>query len=392
MQLLRLLTLASLLSTFSNVCASGFWDTFITDGATRSDNLSLPLRIDITGPWYGPYVDCLYPASDSPFASEACYINRPNNMAPSLWDEYDSLNFKCFEGCQAASGNHWLIIHNLEPAFIDGGTDGSSGESSATNPNPNSGPPGLSEPVKGFGQTNSIFRALVQKFQQGGQTRKRIKLTVDTRRINGQPRTEHGVDAIPFLTFGADSRDGNGGPIVTLTTGPGASQKIGMDIRKGLHEAAEDCQIPGADPQTCEDVSYVSINVQFFADFNGVVYMVQIPLFEYPYTLYDPPLQERNWNWPYLDSVYYPGAKLVYAAPSHLNNCNISIPTFDGSNWQRISYEFPIDDIFQCLASSDGGNAIPDFTSAHLLGAYVVNETAGIGAYLRMSTQNWHIH
>lgn len=100
------------------------------------------------------------------------------------------------------------------------------------------------------------------------------------------------------------------------------------------------------------------------------------------------PSTRNRWNWPIMESFFYPGADIaVFAANStKLRNCGINIPLLS-SGYQ--SYLIDVSKVFKC--ASDNylfGEKMPENQNINVSGVHWYMETQGTSGKLDMAVQN----
>lgn len=186
----------------------------------------------------------------------------------------------------------WVVSANVEPAL---------------DPNCNSGPPNQSEAVgQPFG---SVFGVAVQP-APSQPWRNEVVLAVD---LSHRPRqlTERPAcrtrDYVPFLGFGAFSGRGAGeGPLAVL--GAGAAPLLRFDLR--LVDSNARVFGSGEPVPPAPRGQYAGVIVE--AQWGGLKRWVWIDLLN-AFALPAPSVRVP-WNWTVRDSVYYPGAEIVFTS------------------------------------------------------------------------------
>jgi hypothetical protein len=189
----------------------------------------------------------------------------------------------------------------------------------------------------------------------------------------------------PFLSVGAHSDKGNGGPIGYVSN---SGTTTGSDI---LHFQAEvvDYATPGCAAGTSSICTTgtpgVHLGVLMMATWSGMRHMLYLDLYgegsvdNMSRTTFLP----GKWNWPLGDSMFFPGAELALLNPTMAaTTCGVSAAALTtGSPGPVNTYSFSMSKLFKC--ASDAG-AFPDPMPSGYLPVDAVDwyvEAAGTGGY-----------
>ncbi len=283
---------------------------------------------------------CIFPGGGG-----ECSANAPDTFSQS---NYFASNFSNW-GCTVPWGlcpPHWLLIMNNEDAF---GKD--------ANGNPvNPGPPGasLSHAWPGYGIFG--FDALYDNRPGQGRWRAHMVLNVSSQFPNPSN------DKIPYMAFGAWAGRSNPGPVGYINPSSNNRKTI---LRFGAtlwdmimpDERTKDGKVQDAG---------VMAAVVAIADWGTHAKAIEIHLghlgvlFNYG----NQQIGARNWNWPIVESVYYPGARFVYVNADSLGTlCGMTVPRIYVG--QTIQYSIDLNALFQCVDGlvgiTPGGGVEPMF-------------------------------
>jgi uncharacterized repeat protein (TIGR02543 family) len=280
-------------------------------------------------------------------APRACQVySQDNYFALNQQDNFSIIG-------QNNSGNFWVAVANSEPSFDQR----------------NSGAPGISEKIVNplLGETG-LYKVGTEDTVSG----KRLHLIIN--------HNEYGSASIqgsvPFLSVGAHQGKGQSQPIAV------------MNARKSMRDLLKFRTMiygySGGQPSTTIKPFYADIGVWMQAKWKtqGVERTRQIQFLLSPHNP-DSPQQYSNieelynfkyakWNWPLEDSLFYPGAEVVYLTHQSLRKCGIAIkkiPVLQTTElagrkdangnvvdpYEMLSgfvdYEIPVGQLFQCAAN-----------------------------------------
>ncbi|MFC4763894.1 hypothetical protein [Dyella koreensis] len=305
--------------------AYGLWDPSASLATWRSDYAT-----NTNSPTYGV---CLF-ASATDQTQRAC--KSPNISYPSSnW--YSSSGY-------AAGGYFWQLAWNDEPY------------NSATNPSCASGPPDQSLPMVSTFRAAGAYLGIQAITDPFGSNYNNIGFSYGTRGsvANG---------CIPYQSFGANARHGNGKPIALMDKAGTYRPKLSFYANPAANNnaAAIGCARLVLTLGGFQD----NIDRFLFVDLD----CLNIP--PEPATFYP----GISWNWPIKDSSYYPGALSLFIGTTVANSrCGLSLPTMSLTNpGSGGFYSFDIYKLVSCAAAqapvdyNDGrGPIYPWFGSAQL--------------------------
>lgn len=339
--------------------AQSIWDAGLRDGATRTDlaeGVGGPTQMLNLNYTQAGQEGCEWNAQDTLFRC-AGRAGLPDLPGGPVW-QGSMQRYAACGGDTTRIGDSWLgcLEYSSSPYFSDGvitdhyWTVHANDEPSFDQCNP--GPPGLSHAIRSIGDpTAALFRIGFDHSASGGPL---VKLMLD---VGGKDYYCANAGAlqysIPFLSWGAQSNRGNGGPVGYIGRDYSPRGTINFDAWIDDY-AAFSCK---TGTETICNASSVGVHagVYAIASWGGSARMLFVELYGIGSedTSVGPPAAER-WNWPVADSMFYPGADVVEtAAGGQLSGyCGIDIPRL-GSVGQRIHYRLDFGPLFRC--ASDHG-------------------------------------
>jgi len=370
---------------------AAFWDPHIVSAKIRSDypaNYGVGTNILLSYTEAGAE-GCLFNAVDS-FAHCPGRRPQPDNLANQyVWKGNLQQRDACggsgtavgdsWQGCLQFLGNthfelnspgtnYWVIHANNDPSFDQC----------------RAGPPGMSEFI-----TDPTVNPADNLYKIGvtGTGDKVINLIVAPGQHDYYCPTIFSYEAsFPFLSVGAHSDKGNGGPIGYVST---SGTSTGSDILHFEEEVA-DYATPGCVMGTTSICTSgtspgVHLGVLMMATWSGMRHMLYLDLYgegsvdNMGLTSF----LAGNWNWPLGDSMFFPGAELALLNPSiAATTCGVSVaPLATGSPGPINTYSFSMSTLFKC--ASDAG-AFPDPMPSGNLSVDAVDwyiEAAGTDGY-----------
>jgi hypothetical protein len=309
----------------------GFWDPDFSIGTWRTDFddplAGTPSRpLDLTP---CPFVLGVDPEVLNGAGSTYFDENAGKQVGCDRWSTtYPSSN----SSSSAASwplDRFWVISANNERAY---GAEGACSDSG-----PNTGPPNQSKPVAAPGQ--GVFGVDVSGHK--------ATLAIDTKSFpNCVSPTDKGK--IPFLSIGAQTGRGQSQPITFLND---PSYPTVLKFRATLEDVAP-AGVASSTNQARANFGYVFVEAQW----GGLRRWVFIDLFAR--VPGGPSFVREHWNWNVRQSMWYPGAEIIYLAADRLvatcNSATISgsmIPVTKGAS---ANYSLDLETIYRCLG------AVPD--------------------------------
>jgi FG-GAP-like repeat len=332
-----------------------------------------PLGVSDT-PWYGAnqfFDACRVPSSARVGDSWlSCISYRQSNQFSVNW---------------TPNSDYWVLSANSEPSFDQC----------------NLGPPSLSWPIGDYYSFSpSYFKAGTEVIP--GTNRRRAHVVINandfSHRCQNDPNREW-IFTIPFLSVGAQQGRGQSNPIAYITNPPYAryhsTDNISFDAAMYSYQAFG-C-VAGTPTDICTQSNsgahagmYITAqwggkNRQIFLDFFGSGSLV------FPTDL---SVSRLHFNWPIANSMFYPGAEIVFFNPSTLQNlCGISYPNLPINSAPSTSalthYQFNASEVFSC-ASRLGkfDSPMPLNTEIPLIGAHWYVEGVGTQGLLGIAFEN----
>ena len=308
----------------------GLWDDSLVNGRWRTDYPSNRL---------GTVEE---PISMDKDASGKCFLwTAPEYlMAGASFESYRGPSHECltspdtYERSNAASSesthvtdNFWVVTVNVEQAY-DAASECISG------------PPNQSVPISAPG-TGLVSLVALPDVASGAPTRKKAHLILNTSYDNCRK--------IPFLSYGLHSGFGNGGnaPIAVLRD---RQQPTELRFAATLLEMA-----PGQDFQ---NAAYVFVEAIWGGRKRwAYIYLLGRNL--------SANLDRQRFNWNIRESVWFPGADIVYREIAQLNSecawtagwMPLAPPL--ASIGERRTYAIDLESLFACLGSSRFSEPIP---------------------------------
>jgi hypothetical protein len=310
-------------------------------------------------------------------------------LAPRIGDSWTSCisyqQSNQFSVNWAANTDYWVIAANSEPSFDQC----------------NLGPPNLSWPVAdyySFGQ--SYFKAGSEPVlvQAGGPvSRYRAHLKINANDFTHRCRNNSALGliyTIPFLSVGAQQNRGQNKPIAYITNPPysryRSTDNISFDLKMdayqefGCRAGTESICPPtnaGSHAGMYITAQWGGKNRQIFLD-----YFAQGSL-AFPNNL---DVGRLHFNWPIEDSMFYPGAEIVFFNPSNLQSeCGITFPALPISTSITTHYQFNASEVFACASRLNKFDApMPLNTEIPLVGVHWYVESAGTQGVLSVMVEN----
>ncbi len=284
--------------------SAGLPDPGFLDGRWRSDFASAAIGTAMRPLNYDPM--CPFP--QSPFA--ICLQNlqplpgQTGSFPPRVYSRSN------WVGLPGSAEPFWVVTANVEPTL---------------DRNCNSGPPNQSEPV--VRPFEGVFGLSVQPAETTAQPyRNEVVLAVD---LSHRPRQRaerpscKTDEFIPFLSYGLDSARGAGGPLAEL--GPeGPSPLLRFNYR--LVDSNADMFDVGQPLPPKPRGQYAGLFVE--AQWQGRKRWVWINLVKAFAS--DEPAFTALWNWGLRESMFYPGAEIVFTSAAwlsaHCPNAALQLP------------------------------------------------------------------
>jgi hypothetical protein len=344
---------------------SGFWDPGFEAGTWRTDfddpSAGLaghPLTLQ----------DCAF--------SLATDTSILNGAGPTYWNENTSMQVACdrtsttYASSNASSSSatwptdaFWVITANNERSFGPEGTCSDTG--------PNTGPPNQSKPVGKPGQ--GVFGVDVS----GG----KATLAMDTSQF---PNCVSPTDKvkIPFLSLGAQTERGQGRPITYLN-----DDRYPKTLKfKATLEDIAPAGVASSTGKARANFGYVFVEVKW----GSIRRWAYVDLFSR--STGAPPFVREDWNWNVEESMWYPGAEIVFVGADELASTCPGIvaalmPPVAGSSFD---YSIDLNVLFRCLSSAPGktwSSPMPP-TPLAVTGVHWAIEMAIGTNWTRMSIEN----
>ena len=256
----------------------GLWDPSANLATWRSDYAT-----STNAPTYGP---CL-------FASTGDQTQRPCK-SPNI--SYPNANWYS-SSAYAAGGHFWQLAWNDEPYNV------------ANNPSCASGPPDQSLPMVSAFRAPGAYLGIQPVSDPFGNTYNTIGFTYGTRGSTAS-------GCIPYQSFGANSRHGNGKPIALMDKAGTYRPQLSFYANAAANNnaAAIGCARLVLTLGGFQD----NIDRFLFVDLDCLNISPEPAVF-YP---------GISWNWPIKDSSYYPGAMSAFIGTTVANSrCGLSLPT-----------------------------------------------------------------
>jgi hypothetical protein len=329
-------------------------------------------------------------SSDTPWYGanqffDACRVPSSARLGDSWLSCISYIQSNQFSVNWTPNSDYWVLSANSEPSFDQC----------------NLGPPSLSWPVNDYYSfAPSYFKAGSEVVS--GTNRRRAHIVINandfSHHCQNDPNREW-IFTIPFLSVGAQQGSGQSKPIAYITNPPYAryhsTDNISFDAAMYSYQAFG-C-VAGTPTTICTQSNsgahagmYITAqwggkNRQIFLDFFGAGSLV------FPTDL---SVSRLHFNWPIANSMFYPGAEIVFFNPSTLQNlCGISFPNLPINSTPSTSvltrYQFNASEVFSC-ASRLGkfDSPMPLNTEIPLIGAHWYVEGVGTQGLLGVAFEN----
>jgi len=363
----RLILVASTALLGVTVAQAAFWDSYLANGAVRTEypsNYGVGSNITL---WYMPSTfgttyGCLWQHTD-PLAS---FFRCPGRRADaSVWQGNLQERSAC-GGNSAAIGDSWQgCLQYTQNTYFSLNSPGSNYWVIHANNDPSfdqcrKGPPGASEAIiDPIAQptTPNLYKVAMENNAAG---RKTLNIIVAPWEHDfscaGYFSPQFGSNkqyTIPYLSVGAHSNKGNGQDIGTVYPFGGTGSDIlhfSAQIRGygNIGGYAVGCAGGFGDP--CPPVG-AHAGVLLVAQWGGVRRMLFVDLYEEQALVGS--YGHSHWSWPVYDSMFYPGGDVAAMNLSTLNN-SCGLPTTGltlGSPGAKVSYALSMSALFYCASN-----------------------------------------
>jgi hypothetical protein len=331
-------------------------------------------------PWYGPFSQTIACGLASPAS--------PVRIGDSWLSCISYLQSNQYSANWTTNTDYWVISANSEPSFEQC----------------NLGPPSLSWPVANYNSSSTdYFKAGSEPIQ--GTNRRRAHTIINAKSFphRCQYDATKWINTIPFLSVGAQQGRGQSKPIAYITNPPYSRyhsvDNFSFDATMYSYEDFG-CQSGSELPLICSQPNsgahagmYITAqwggkNRQIFLDYFGAGSLT------FPTSSGEESVYRRHFPWPVADSMFYPGAELVFFNPSTLQAlCGITFPALPINKTTSVSstthYQFNASEVFACASRLNKFETpMPLNTDIPLVGVHWYVESTGTAGLLSVAVEN----